>query len=1073
MKSAHRSLQIAALAALAFGLSALPASAQFFRRPNLNAKPLQFTDIGPALAGGRISTVVGIPGNPNVYYAGAAGGGVWKTTDGGNTWKPIFQHEATSSIGDIALAPSNPNLVWVGTGESNPRNDVMVGHGLYFSPDAGQTWQEIAPQIFHDCGQISRIVINPQDANEVWVAVLGHVFGPNSERGVFRTTDGGKTWQKTLFVNDTTGAIDLAVQPGNPKVLLAGMWQFIRHPWTFDDGGPGSGLYRSIDGGATWTRITAGLRPGPYGRIGLAFAPNDPERAYAIVQSKTGLFYVSNDAGLHWSFVSDSDALDARPFYFSRFAVAPNDPNKIYFLELQIEISDNGGKTVHPAGRVHADNHTMWIDPDNPNRLIAGNDGGVYLSYDAGVHFQYLDTLPIEEFYMVSASNQIPYNLCGGLQDNNAWCGPSSPNSSMNWSVVAGGDGQYAVFAPSNPHIVYSESQNGHAERMNVSTGVSSGEIKPWELGVSNQTQSQLKYRFNWTTPIEVSATDANSVYMGGNVLFHSTNGGYSWSPISPDLTLNDKSKQTQSGGSIVNDITGAETYDTILSIALSRVDPKTIWVGTDDGLVQVTHDGGKTWDKVSANIQGLPPYGRVQQIEVSPFDPNSAYVAFDLHMSDNNRPYVYKTKDGGKTWTSIAAGLPQTASARVVREDPNQRGLLVCGTDTGLFISHDDGATWAPLQRGFPTVPVFDVQFVKPNHDLLVATHGRGIFQLSDIVPLERTQSAANAPLTVYPILTDYELRGGKVGGGGFFGFGAGGAKIYYHLNSALKGKSPVKVAITDAQGHAITTLTGTGHKGLNLVTWRGNYDGPVSAILPRSRSGFGFRFGPAGKPGQPTPDAGPRALPGVYTVTVTVPGMAPQTQTVKLAEDPRWPVPAGAAAANAASLRDALQARDEVSAMNEMLTRLQNLQNQLKAQQASMRTLQTSGDGNYRSLLGQASALAKKASQLEVALYNPDQGKGEGTVYLTAFQQDFQGIARSLDSQWNRAPRPVDLQEWAAERAQLAGYLNQYNNLMRVDVVAYNKAAAAQHAITLAVAGPVNLPKATAAEAAAANRP
>jgi photosystem II stability/assembly factor-like uncharacterized protein len=1072
MKSASRLLQLAAVAALAFGLSALPASAQFFRRPNPNAKPLQFTDIGPALAGGRVTSVVGIPGNPNVYYVGAAGGGVWKTTDGGNTWKPIFQHEPTSSIGDIALAPSNPNLVWVGTGESNPRNDVMVGHGLYFSPDAGQTWQEIAPQIFHNCGQISRIVVNPQDPNEVWVAVLGHVFGPNDERGVFRTTDGGKTWQKTLFVNNTTGAIDLAVEPGNPKVLLAGMWQFIRRPWTFDDGGPGSGLYRSIDGGATWTRITQGLRPGPYGRIGLAFAPSDPQRAYAIVQSKTGLFYVSNDAGLHWSFVSDSDALDARPFYFSRFAVAPNNPDKLYFLALSINISDDGGKTVHPAGRVHSDNHSIWIDPDNPNRIIEGNDGGVVVSYDAGAHFTFLDTLPIEEFYMVSASNQIPYNICGGLQDNNAWCGPSSANSSMNWTVVAGGDGQYAVFAPSNPNIVYGESQNGHAERVNITNGVSSGEIKPWELGVSNQKLANLKYRFNWTTPVEVSATNANSVYMGGNVLFHSTDGGYSWTPISPDLTLNDKAKEMQPGGNIVHDITGAETYDTILSIALSRIDPKTIWVGTDDGLVQVTHNGGKTWDKVSDNIQGLPSYGRVQQIEVSPFDPNSAYVAFDLHMSDNNQPYVYKTHDGGKTWTSIAAGLPPTASARVVREDPNQRGLLICGTDTGLFISHDDGSTWAPLKRGFPTVPVFDVQFVKPNHDLLVATHGRGILQLSDIIPLEQAQAAAAAPLTVYPVLTDYELRGGKLGRGGFFGFGSGGAHIYYNLQSAVKGKNPMRIAITDMQGHAITTLRGTGHKGLNQVVWRGNYDGPDTAIVPPSKYGFGFRFGPQGQPGKPMPDAGPRALPGTYKVTVSAHGVTPETQTVKVAEDPRWPIPAGAAAANAESLRDALQARDEVSAMNEMITRLQNLQTQLKAQQASMRTLQSSGDGNYHGLMGQASGLVKKANALEYVLYNPDQGKGEATAYLTDFQQNFQSIARTLDSQWNRAPRPVDLREWASERAQLARYLDQYNNLMRVDVVAYNKVATAQHAITLAVAGPVNLPKAIAGEAAA-NRP
>ncbi|TAN23871.1 MAG: hypothetical protein EPN33_03375 [Acidobacteria bacterium] len=1066
-------LTASALAVLALGVAALPSQAQFFRRPNQNSKPMQFNDIGPALAGGRVSSVVGIPGNPNIYYAGTAGGGVWKSSDGGNTWKAIFQHEPTSSIGAVALAPSNPNLVWVATGEPNIRNDVMVGHGLYFSSDAGTTWTEIDPQLFHNAGQMSKIVINPHNPEEVWVAVLGHAFGPNDVRGVYKTTDGGKTWKRTLFVNDHTGAIALAMQPGNPEVLLAGMWDVVRHPWGLENGGPGSGLYRSTDGGDTWTRITKGLDAGSYGRIGLGFAPSAPDTAYAIVQAKKGLFYKSTDAGLSWTPVSDSDNIDARPFYFSRFVVAPNNPEKIYFLSTMLSFSTDGGKTLQRAGRVHPDNHSLWIDPDNPNRILEGNDGGVYLSYDAGLHFRFLDTIPIEEDYMVSASNEPAYNLCAGLQDNNAWCGPSSRNSTMSWSVAAGGDGEYAVFAPSDPKIVYAESQNGSASRINIGNGLSTS-IIPYELGVSDIKQSDLKYRFGWTTPIEVSPTNANSVYIGGNVLFHSTDGGYSWKVISPDLTRNDKAKQVQSGGEIVNDLTGAETYDTLLSIALSPTDSRTIWTGADDGVIEVTHNGGQTWTRVDSNIPDLPQWGRVQQIDVSPFDSNTCYVTVDRHMNDDNKPYVYKTNDSGKTWTSISAGLPQDNSARVIREDPNEKGFLVVGTDTGLFYSRDDGSTWTQLKRGFPTVPVFDVQFVKKTHDLLVATHGRGILALDDIIPLEKTTPAvAAAPLTVLPILTDYDLRGGKLGGGGFFGFGGGsGAHIYYNLSEAHKGKNKVTIAISDSHGNLVTTLTGTGNQGLNEVSWRGNYDGPVTAILPRSSGGFGFFFRPRGTPGKPTPDAGPHAVPGAYTVKVTVAGLPAQSQTVRLEEDPRWPHPVDAIANAETTLRMSLAARDQMSALNQMLTGLQSMKSQLQAEQASMKTLDESGSGNYGGVISAAKEFSGKVVTLENALYNPDGQKNEGTAFLSAFQQKFESAYEDLGNVYDTAPRPTDVTLWHSLQAELQDYLGQYNGLLRADAVAYNRLAAKNHAITLAVGEPITLPAASGRAVAARRR-
>ncbi len=533
---------------------------------------VKFRNLGPSVGGGRVAAVVGVPGDRNTYYVGAAAGGVWKTTDGGDSWEAVFKDQPTASIGALALAPSNPNVVWVGTGEGNPRNDVVDGRGVFMSPDAGKSWQFMG---LGDVGQISRIVIDPADPDVVFVAALGHVWAPNAERGVFRTADGGKTWHKVLFVNDTTGVSDLVMVPGNPRLLFAAMWQFVRHPWELVSGGAASGIYRSKDGGLTWERLKDGLPTGLLGRIAVAVGPTNPSHVYALIETTQGMLWDSKDQGDHWSKVSDFHGLSARPFYFSLLHVSPVDDRKLFFSSYLLLRSDDGGKTTTPIDRgVHVDHHALWIDPQNPDRMIQGNDGGAYVTESGAKNWRYLNNLPIEQFYMVAADNNAPYMLCGGLQDNNAWCGPSSGTAGgggsggsgglngSEWFTVTGGDGEYAVPAPSDSSILYVDSQNGNITRVDLKTGLTRS-IRPYLSTVNEMKPANLKYRFNWTSPITVSARDANTAYIGANVVFKTTDGGERWTALSPDLTRNDKAKQVTSGGPIEYDISGAETYNT------------------------------------------------------------------------------------------------------------------------------------------------------------------------------------------------------------------------------------------------------------------------------------------------------------------------------------------------------------------------------------------------------------------------------------------------------------------------------------------------------------------------------
>jgi len=1029
---------------------------------------MRFRNLGPAVGGGRVSAVAGVPGKPNLYYAGAAGGGVWVTQDGGLSWKAIFDKQSTASIGAIALAPSNPSLIWVGTGESNPRNDVITGRGIFFSPDAGTTWNFMG---LMDVGQISNIVIDPRDPNTVYVGVLGHLWGPNSGRGVFRTKDGGKNWQKVLYVDDTTGVSSLIMDPGNPLVLFAGMWPLKRFPWMLESGGTTGGVFRSLDGGSTWKKLTEGLPEGATGRVGLDAAPSNPRHIYALVESKTGVLWDSNDLGDHWKMVSNNHNLNARPFYFSQLVVSPKDENKVYFLSFGIMLSEDGGKTARTLGqRVHPDHHSMWIDPENPDRMINGNDGGVYISSDAGRTWRYLDNLPIEQFYSVAQDDQTPYNLCGGLQDNNGWCGPSNSLSrggitGADWITAVGGDGEYIVPARGvDTHIVYADSQNGSIQRLNAQNGLNTS-IRPYSHGVQYKKPADLKYRFNWTSPIGVSYTDPNEVYIGGNVLFKSTDGGAHWNAISPDLTRNDKTKQETSGGAIWYDISGAETFGTILSFSISPLDAKIIWAGTDDGQVQVTTDGGQHWSNVTANIPGLPQWGRLQQIEASPIDAASAYIAVDFHEVDNNKPYAYKTHDGGKTWTSIAEGLPQEDPARVVREDPNHKGFLAAGTDTGVFYSTDDGGHWAAMKNNFPTAPVYDIKFVKKSHDLVVATHGRGLFVLDDITPLEETTHAdlAKSEFHVFTPLTAVNWHNwnkrGFTSGGYVAPNPPNGGVITYSLPAEIKitpemrrrNRTPVKIAISDSSGKVVRTMYGPARFGVNRVVWNLRYDGPKRLTFlgtPPERDEEDFFF---------DPNTGPMALPGSYKVAVTYSGKT-ETQTIQVENDPRFQHDA---AAQATQQKVALEMRDQVSALNDGLNRLANLHKQITAMQEML----GGGDGqegaDYRPVLEAARALDKKITTLQNSLYNTDiQPFGQDNIhYLQRFHDNLQGLMREVMQPYGEAPKSDVVEEAAELRKDLDTHLKEINDLLANDVATFNKMSTEHGASTLFTGKPVEI--------------
>ena len=711
-------------------------------------KNLQYRLIGP-FRGGRVSAVVGVASQPNVYYFGATGGGVWKTTDGGVNWLPVSDdYFKTGSVGAIDVSLSDPNVVYVGMGEETLRGNVSHGDGVYKSTDAGKTWKFIG---LGDTRHIGRIRVHPKNPDVAYVAAIGHLFGANEERGVFRTTDGGKTWKKILFRDRDTGANDIVLDPANPNVIYAAFWQMRRSPWGFDSGGAGSSLYKSTDGGETWTEITKnkGLPAGVWGKVGVTVSPVDPNRLWAMVEAKEAGLYRSDDGGENWQRVSSDPRLTQRPWYYFRVYADPQNVDAVYVLNVQFHKSIDGGRTFSTINTPHSDNHDLWIAPNDASRLIEGNDGGANVSVDGGKNWTEQDQATAQ-FYRVALDNDFPYNIYGAQQDNSTVKIASRTAdfgiNESHWYDVGGGESGWIAPHPENSDVVFAGSYGGYLTRYDHRTkqlrDVNVYPDNPMGAGAEG-----MKYRFQWNYPILFSPHKTNgkfALYAASNILFRSLDEGQSWEAISGDLTRNDRTKQGPTGGPISKDNTSVEYYDTIFTVAESPVSQGVIWAGSDDGLVHVTRDGGKTWANVTP--KDLPEWIQVNSIEASPNDPATAYFAATAYKLDDFKPYIYKTSDYGKTWKKIVSGIAPDAFTRVVREDPNRRGFLYAGTETGMYYSTDDGANWQSLRLNLPIVPITDLAIHKREKDLVVATQGRSFYVLDNLPLLYQMADAQRA---------------------------------------------------------------------------------------------------------------------------------------------------------------------------------------------------------------------------------------------------------------------------------------------------------------------------------------
>lgn len=807
---------------------------------------LEARQIGPAVMSGRITCIKAVESEPRIIYVGSASGGLWKSITGGTLFKPIFD-KYCQSIGDIAIDNSNPNIIWIGTGESNMRNSVSVGTGVYKSQDAGESWELMGLELTE---HISRVAVNPKNGNIVYVAACGPLWGDGENRGLYKTIDGGKTWDKILYVNEKTGCADVLINPTNPDIIYASMWQFRRMPWAFSSGGDGSGLYKSSDGGITWNRIDKQFsEDGILGRICLAMAPSIPDNIYAIVESKNTALYSSTDGGESWTKTSSTDNVTARPFYFSQIDVDPTDPKRIYRGAFGFSISNDGGKSFtdvsFEGGWVHSDFHALWINPKNPQQLYVGTDGGVYMSLDRGYNWVYLNNIPVSQFYHVSIDMEEPYNVMGGLQDNGSWFGPSQSTSGINesdWKMLGYGDGFWVFRDRGNPEYFYWESQGGYINRLNIKTQENL-DIKPYPQ------PGEPKLRFNWNTPIHLSPSDPTVIYIGAQYLYRSSNKGESWERISPDLTTNDpvKQKQEVSGGLSV-DNSSAENHCTIFAICESPKNHDLIWVGTDDGNLQVTVNGGKSWTNVVKNIQGLPPCTWCSSIEASSHNENTAFATFDGHMSGDMNVYIYKTNDLGKTWKAIHTSDIK-GFAHKIKHDPVNANLLFAGTEFGLFISLNGGSDWTQFTANVPNVPVRDIVIHPLRHDLILATHGRGIIIVDDITPLRNlTAKIMNSEAAILPSRQVY-LENGVYGGswnqaGEFVG---ANPNENYVITYYLKERSVVgdlKIEIYNSEDKLITSLPGTKRKGINRIFWDMRLKPPK--VAKGTRLDYGGFIGP-----------------------------------------------------------------------------------------------------------------------------------------------------------------------------------------------------------------------------------
>ena len=946
-----------ALAAASWSLCIGSLSLACLAQDSTSFGPMKWRSIGPN-RGGRSLTSSGSQSRPLEYYFGAVGGGLWKTTDGGTAWAPVTDGKiSSSSVGAVAVAPSNPDIVYVGMGESELRGNVMQGDGLYKTTDGGKTWKSAG---LKDSQAISRIRIDPKNPDLVYVAVLGHPYGASIERGVFRTLDGGATWKKILYGNDRAGAEDLSIDPNNTKTMFASIWDVYRTPWSLSSGGPASGLYKSVDGGDNWVDITRnpGLPAGIVGKIGVAVSGADSGRIYAIVENQDGGVYRSEDAGATWSKVNDDRKVRQRAFYYSRIFADPKNKDAVYVLNTSFFKSVDGGRTFKSIAQPHGDNHDLWIAPDNPQRMVESNDGGADVSTNGGQTWTG-QVYPTAQMYHVATTTDIPYQVCGAQQDNTTVCVPSdagtnfrNPNAKPgDWLYeVGGGESGYIAPDPKDPNIFYAGSQGALLTRYDRRTGAAR-DVQVYPLFFSGMSAGSLKERWQWTFPIVFDPLDANTLYTSSQHLWKTTDKGESWTAISPDLTRADTKTLGDSGGPITKDQNGPEIYGTIFTIAPSRLAQGTIWTGSDDGLAFLTQDAGKTWSKVTP--EGLPEFSRISMIDASWLQAGTAYLAANHYQMDDLHPYIYKTSDFGKSWKKITDGIPENDFARVVREDPMRAGLLYAGTEHGVYISFDDGGHWQSLRLNLPDTQVADL--VIHGSDVVIATHGRSFYILDDIdflrQGLGKPQSGAvyvyqPGPLVknVSEAVLDYQLA-------------APAAKVTIEILDKSSQVVQTLIGTEEADKKAASDLEDSGgerrpppklptrNAGLNRAMWDGRYAGP--AKFP------GMIFWGANA------NQGPAAVPGDYQVRVTADG-ATQTQSFKVLADPREP------AITLADLQKqfdlAVKIRNQVSQADQMVMRIRDARKSL---------LDDEKKSNSAELKGAADPFLAKLGVIEENLY------------------------------------------------------------------------------------------------------
>jgi photosystem II stability/assembly factor-like uncharacterized protein len=1061
-KSLRASLLASFVAAfLVFTLAETSVKAQRRQPPTQSQgdalKALQWRSIGP-FRGGRSTAVTGVASQPMVFYFGGTGGGVWKTTDGGINWEPISDGSVfgTGSVGAIGLSDSDANTIYVGMGESPIRGNVSHGDGVYKSTDGGKSWKHVG---LEDTRQISRIRVNPKNPDIVYVAAQGHVWAPNQQRGVFRSKDGGKTWEKVLFRSDKAGACDLIIDPTNPSVLYAGFWEVYRKPWTLESGGSGSGIFKSTDGGDTWNEITrnTGLPKGTIGIVGITVSPANPDRLWAIVEAEDGGVFRSDNGGKNWTKTNEQRNLRQRAWYYSRIYADPKNADTVYVLNTGFYRSNDGGRTFSGIGVPHGDNHDLWIAPDDPNRMIESNDGGANVSFNGGRSWSEQDQ-PTAQFYRVALDNDFPYHIYGAQQDNSTVRIASRTTdfgiTASDWFDVGGGESGWIAPSPKDSEIVYAGSYDGLITRYDHHTG-QLRDVNPYPNNPMGWGAGDIKYRFQWNFPIVFSPHDQNTMYAGANVLFKSTNEGQSWEVISPDLTRNDKSKQGPSGGPLTKDNTSIEYYDTIFTVMESPVQAGTIWSGSDDGLVYVTRDGGKNWSNVSPARDIMPEWIQINSLEASPFDPATAYVAATMYKYDDYKPYLYKTSDYGKTWKKITNGIPDNAFTRVVREDPNKRGLLYAGTETGLYLSFDDGANWQSMQFNLPVVPITDLAIHKREKELVAATQGRAFWIFDDLPMLHQLMDAGG-----FKAISDTKLfkpkEGYRMPGGGGFQLPAtatvgknpaGGVVVYYSLKA--KPTTDVVIEFFDANGKSIRKFTG------RLPRPGAGGGGPATPAQPAAGEGEGF----GGAAAAPVPtDAGlnrfvwdmryteavrfpgmilwsgetrgPKVVPGTYQVKLTVDG-ATLTETFEVKSDPRLTT---TATEYAKQLDLSLKIRDKLNETHNAIISIRDVKKQVD-------DLVKRVGSQSKPISDAGTALNKRLTEVEEALY---QTKNQSSQDPLNFPIRLNNKLAALGGVVSQAETPPNEQSYAVYEelvSAINAQLSKLAQIMKTDVAAFNQ--------------------------------